>query len=167
MMTTKEQERAALAKIRKIVDSLGEDSYVATAFEGCFEDAEENIELDMACSWKQRAASWEDNCQRLEKLLDEARKEREELNGIIHALNDKIHTMNCKILAPEDADAVTAIIRKVICEAQKDEADAAAKIIAHAEIPSSDAFQTAVAAHRDAKARIDRCNDLLKSLSAY
>ena len=55
-MTTKEQERKALEKIRKIVEELGEDSYVGTAFEGCFEIAEDNIENDFACSMKQR---WE------------------------------------------------------------------------------------------------------------
>lgn len=33
-MTTKEQERKALAQIKKIVESLGEGSYIATAFEG-------------------------------------------------------------------------------------------------------------------------------------
>lgn len=52
---TKEQERKALAQIKKIVDSLGKDSYIGTAFEGCFEIAEENIENDFACSMKQRA----------------------------------------------------------------------------------------------------------------
>lgn len=53
-MTTKEMERKALEKIRKIVEELGENSYVGTAFEGCFEIAEENIENDFACSMKQR-----------------------------------------------------------------------------------------------------------------
>lgn len=55
-MTTKAQERKALEQIRKIVADLGDDSYVATAFEGCFDIAEQNIELDMACSMKGR---WE------------------------------------------------------------------------------------------------------------
>ena len=41
-MVTKEQERKALEQIKKIVDSLGADSYIATAFDGCFEDAREN-----------------------------------------------------------------------------------------------------------------------------
>lgn len=59
MMATKEQELKALAKIKKIVDDLGEDSYIGTAFEGCFEIAEENIENDFACSMKQRAESAE------------------------------------------------------------------------------------------------------------
>lgn len=51
-MTTKEQERKALARIRKIVAELGEDSYIATAFDGAWEIAEENIENDFANSTK-------------------------------------------------------------------------------------------------------------------
>ena len=53
-MSTKEQERKALEQIRKIVEDLGPDSYIATAFDGCFEIAAENIENDFACSMKQR-----------------------------------------------------------------------------------------------------------------
>ena len=56
MIATKEQERKALEQIRKIVEGLGEGSYVGMAFEGCFDDAEENIENDFGCSMKQR---WE------------------------------------------------------------------------------------------------------------
>ena len=51
-MATKEQERKALARIRKIVAELGEDSYLATAFDGAWEIAEENIENDFANSTK-------------------------------------------------------------------------------------------------------------------
>lgn len=51
-MTTKEQERKALEQIKKIVAGLGENSYVGTAFAGCFEDAEQNIEYDAAFSMK-------------------------------------------------------------------------------------------------------------------
>ena len=56
-MTMKEQESKALEQIKKIVAGLGENSYIATAFEGCFEIAEENIENDFGCSMKQRADS--------------------------------------------------------------------------------------------------------------
>lgn len=42
VQATKEQEREALAKIVKIVDDLGPDSYVGIAFEGCFKDAEDS-----------------------------------------------------------------------------------------------------------------------------
>ena len=51
---TKQQERNALAAIRRIVEELGPQSYLATAFEGCFEDAEQNIEDDAAYSMKAR-----------------------------------------------------------------------------------------------------------------
>lgn len=56
MVTTKEQERKALAKIREIVESLGEYSYVGTAFKGCFEIAEENIKYDFCDSMEARLA---------------------------------------------------------------------------------------------------------------
>lgn len=59
MSATKDQERKALEKIRKIVEELGENSYVGTALEGCFEIAEENIDNDFACSMKQRAEAAE------------------------------------------------------------------------------------------------------------
>ena len=37
-----------------MVAELGPQSYLATAFEGCFEDAEQNIEDDVAYSMKAR-----------------------------------------------------------------------------------------------------------------
>lgn len=52
-MTMKEQELKALEQIKNIVASLGEDSYIGTAFEGCFEIAEANINNDWACSMQQ------------------------------------------------------------------------------------------------------------------
>ena len=64
-MTTKEQERKVLAQIRELVDSLGEDSYIGIAFDGCFQVAEENIRNDWGCSMKQRAESAEENLKRI------------------------------------------------------------------------------------------------------
>lgn len=51
-MTTKEQERQAIEKIRKIVEGLGENSYVGFAMEGVLELAEDNIREDTAYSMK-------------------------------------------------------------------------------------------------------------------
>lgn len=53
-LATKEQERKALEKIKKIVEELGKGSYIGTAFAGCFEIAESNIENDFADSMKER-----------------------------------------------------------------------------------------------------------------
>lgn len=62
---TKQQERDTLEAIRKMVEELGPQSYLATAFEGCFEIAEQNIEFDFADSMKGRLESAE------KKLQDE------------------------------------------------------------------------------------------------
>ena len=67
---SKQQERDALDQIRAIVDTLGPDSYLATAFAGCFEDAEENIKNDFACSMKQRLESAEAKRIEAELLAD-------------------------------------------------------------------------------------------------
>lgn len=57
---TKEQERETLEKIKAMVAELGPQSYLATAFEGTFEDAETNIENDFAFSMKARYESSEE-----------------------------------------------------------------------------------------------------------
>lgn len=71
MAATKEQERKALARIKKIVEELGEDSYIGMAFEGCFEVAEENIENDFACSMKQRAEHAEMEAGKYKKMHED------------------------------------------------------------------------------------------------
>lgn len=77
-MTMKEQERKALEQIKKIVAGLGEDSYIGTAFEGCFEIAEENIENDFACSMKQRAEAAEKRAEHHKKEADRLKETAEE-----------------------------------------------------------------------------------------
>jgi hypothetical protein len=53
MAATKDQERQALQQIRQIVEDLGEESYLAIAFDGVWRIASENIELDFgnSCGW--------------------------------------------------------------------------------------------------------------------
>ena len=51
---SKDTERAFLNEIKEILEGLGENSYCAMAFEGCVEDAEENINNDFAVSMKGR-----------------------------------------------------------------------------------------------------------------
>lgn len=99
-MATKEQELKALGQIRKIVENLGEDSYISFALEGCFEMAEQNIENDFACSWKQKAESAEKRAQRAEesaqdckKALETARKDAEGWRSIAQQNMDKANTL--------------------------------------------------------------------------
>lgn len=97
-MTTKEQELKALAQIKKIVDGLGENSYIAAAFEGCFEIAEDNIGNDFACSMKQRAESAgkeaenlkKENCE-LRDMLNEQREKVEKLTQECGEARKELH----------------------------------------------------------------------------
>lgn len=78
MMATKEQERKALEKIRKIIADLGENSYIGTALDGCLEIASDNIEMDWACSMKGRYEAAEKNIREWKQRYEE---EHEELTG--------------------------------------------------------------------------------------
>jgi len=81
-MTTKEQERQAIQKIRKIVEGMGENSYLATAMEGVLETAEENIEYDAAFSLKGRAEVAEKEASTLKKENEELRKALKETSEL-------------------------------------------------------------------------------------
>lgn len=81
-MTTKEQERTALAKIKAIVEGLGENSYIGTALAGCFEKAEENIEYDAAFS--------------LQDELETAEKEKVSLNSQLKGANLEIDRLTAE-----------------------------------------------------------------------
>ena len=74
-MATKAEERKALEQIVKIVESLGEDSYIATAMQGMIEDAKENIENDFALSMKDRVETEKKKLAIREGQLDKMAKE--------------------------------------------------------------------------------------------
>lgn len=103
MAATKEQERKALEKIKKIVEELGEDSYIGMAFEGCFEIAEENIENDFGCSMKQRAEA-------AEKKLKTAEIDNRDLRNMISDLKSKYAGIESKVLTTAEAGAIKAIL---------------------------------------------------------
>lgn len=85
-MTTKEQELKALEKIKKIVEELGEDSYIGMALDGCFEIAEDNINNDFACSMKQRWQSAEKETEKFSLRLKERDNQIEQLKKEIKGL---------------------------------------------------------------------------------
>ncbi len=86
---TKQQERDTLEKIRKMVEQLGPDSYLATAFEGCFDLAAENIDNDWACSMADRARNAEKRVAELEDKLSEAVKDYEAAHAAAHAVAEE------------------------------------------------------------------------------
>lgn len=109
-MATKAEERKALEQIKKIVEGLGgADSYIGTAFEGCFEIARDNIDNDWACSMRQRAESAEEKVQcreaelaDKEKELKELRKADEKLAGNHHRLLEDFEKMRIARIEAEN-----------------------------------------------------------------
>lgn len=85
-MATKQQEREALDKIAETIKGLGQDSYIAAAFDGCLDMAEDNIGNDFMCSMKARA---EDAQQEVASLLVENRKQADSLQALSEAVAQK------------------------------------------------------------------------------
>lgn len=79
-ITTKDQERQAVEKIRKIVEGLGENSYVGTAMAGVLEVAEQNIEYDAAFSLKEEKEIAERREQEQTEITQKLKKELNDLN---------------------------------------------------------------------------------------
>lgn len=156
-MSTKEQERAALQKIRKIVEGLGEDSYIGMAFEGCFDIAEENIRNDFADSWKSR---WETS----EKKLHRAIEERDTFKRRSEDEEATIENMKKRLLTTEEAGTIKAILTNSEREAEMDEAKYAKDIVENAEETGGEAFRTAVARNRNARKRKEMCGRMIQKI---
>lgn len=101
-MITKDDERKALDKIRKIVEGLGKDSYVATAFEGCFGIAEDNINNDMACSMKQRYEMADRDAWTAQEEVANARARIKELESELEQKDQKIEELASKVRATKE-----------------------------------------------------------------
>lgn len=158
-MTTKEQERKALAQIKKIVDSLGEDSYIGIAFEGCFEIAEENIQNDWECSMKQRAESAEKLVSKMEaeniNLRHAVKKAKEEASKKQTELEAKVAELESKVLEADDLTDCSQLAFEKECEAEQEAKEAAELIVELAENPTSEEFRQAVKTNRAAKEKAE------------
>lgn len=157
MVTTKEQERKALEKIRKIVEELGADSYIGTAFEGCFEIAEENIENDFACSMKQRWEAAQKEAEGLEMEVDNRK-------AVIYELTTENNKLKAKTLTIEEAGAIKAILNRNKFEASDLIDSSAQKIVELADNPDSAEFRQAVQDNRQSKKRLEECDTLIQRL---
>lgn len=102
MGATKEQERKALVKIRKIVEELGEGSYVGTAFEGCFRDAEDNIEDDAAYSMKARFEYSEERLNQARKELRDTRDAADRYSNELERAREEIEILRRRLEAEQE-----------------------------------------------------------------
>lgn len=162
---TKQQERDALETIRKIVAGLGPQSYLATAFAGCFEDAENNIEDDAAYSMKDRWESAEQKLTEAKQEVDKLRLEIEALEDVVRNRGDAISELNARIPLEDDLyDAVQIMGEKIY--SLKEQEEAAAKVIVEkATEPDSLEFKQAVADNRNARKTAEYYTNVMKRLA--
>lgn len=98
-MTSKEQERQAVVKIKKIIEGLGENSYVGAAMEGVLDVAERNIEFDAAFSLKGAAESAEKRAAELEEKNRQQADSMETLSKIVKGHEDEKQLLRQKMVA--------------------------------------------------------------------
>lgn len=154
---TKADERKALEQIRKIVEGLGEDSYVGTAFEGCFEIAEQNIDNDWACSMKQRAEGAEKKAIKLEldnrDLRLSIERHNKEYSRMKSALELEVMNLKKQIFCSDDLIDFRQLIANEISKCEEDIKHAAERIVELSDTPNDIAFGHAVKIHRNTKQR--------------
>ena len=148
MAATKDQERKALEKIRKIVGELGDDSYIGMAFEGCIEDAEENIENDWGCSWKQRAEVTGNKLIAARKRIDDLVADIAQLRVNAEKAQKEIDRANRKTLTSAAMNGCLLLVVDAINEVSEKKSEAADEIVKFADRPDSAEFKNAVLAHR-------------------
>ena len=174
-IATKQQEQDTLAVIRKMVEELGPQSYLGTAFDGCFEIAEQNIENDFADSMKGRwlhadaqlnAANG--TIEELREQLAESQKDYEAAHAAAHAIAEEkdaeIVALRERALSPDDLSDVIQLVTEKRLALDKEVKNAAERIVEAAAEPESAAFQNAVKDHRAAKSDFDYYTALLERL---
>lgn len=141
MSTTKEQERKALEKIRKIVFDLGEVSYLKMAFDGCFEIAESNIDNDFGESPK-------DNLECAEKEIKERDNRIEQLSNENETLKNKLIMTERYVISDKSLEIAMEALRKVKGDYLEEVIKLKNVIVENAETPDTDIFKNAVKRHK-------------------
>ena len=129
-MATKQQERDALKKIKAIVEGLGTESYIGWAFDGAFELAEENIDLDAAYSVRGTIDNARNRCDQLadqkreqQRRAEKAEKEVANLREMIQSGTQRIESQHQEIKAlkqqlQQAQDTIASWENKAACERQ-------------------------------------------------
>lgn len=153
---SKQQERDTLAAIIQMVEELGPQSYLKTAFAGCFEDAEQNIEDDSAFSMKDR---YEIELKKKEELDDKNRLLQETINRLqreAELMEARSDLLEKRVLTADDLGAFIAVVHARTNEHEQKMKSAAESIVELAGNTDSREFQQAVSEHREAKRAMER-----------
>ena len=170
---TKEQERETLEKIKAMVAELGPQSYLATAFEGCFADAESNIENDFGDSMQRR---WENSMEELSAAKEEinrlkaeiaaAQKKEETLQGQFDFASQHIKKLERQQLPEELRRDLWVMVTSEAEASRARMAEAADKMAAGADNPGCVLFKESVARYRAEKTRAEEMEQRANALDA-
>ena len=170
---TKDQERETLEKIKEMIAELGPQSYLATAFEGCFADAESNIENDFGDSMQRR---WENSMEELSAAKEEinrlkaeiaaAQKKEETLQGQFDFASQHIKKLERQQLPEQLRRDLWVMVTDEAEASRARMAEAADKMAVGADNPGCVLFKDSVARYRAEKARAEAMEQRAAELDA-
>ena len=164
-LATKQEERDTLAAIRKMVEELGPQSYLATAFEGCFEDAESNIENDFGDSMKARWLHADAQLNAANGTIKELETHKHSMQGTIDRLQQERDKAEARQVTESDLAHLIQLAEKDLAEAEQRRDKAAQDIVTYADDPASEEFRQAVVAHRNAGSSVEAKKERLGRLN--
>lgn len=170
---TKDQERETLEKIKAMVAELGPQSYLATAFEGCFADAESNIENDFGDSMQRR---WKNSMEELSAAKEEinrlkaevaaAQKKEETLQGQFDFASQHIKKLERQQLPEQLRRDLWVMVTDEAEASRARMAEAADKMAVGADNPGCVLFKESVVRYRAEKARAEAMEQRAAELDA-
>ncbi len=95
--TTKDQEREALQQIKALVADLGPNSYIATAFRGVFDIAEENIDNDFSGNPVEQAQNLGEQLAQRTVQAGQLAEERDEYKARAEAAEAQLIALKAKL----------------------------------------------------------------------
>lgn len=173
-MMTKQEERAALAEIKKILDAAGPDSYIGMAFAGCCQIAADNIENDFGNSLQDSLQTMRQNAETEHDLRIRCEDEIERLGRAIDRHVSEKEQLR-KQLKAEQAKQIPADLYKLAWLAINDHIEQAenriegcVEILANfADNPKDIAVAEALKRLGEAHARKTKYTELLDQFDAY
>ena len=163
---TKDQERDALATIKKLVEDLGPQSYLKTAFDGVFEVAEMNIEEDAAYSFPGRVNILEDQLREMGSKYNAARSDAEVLWSQLDYAQEQVDALKRQQLPEELRRDLWVMVTTEAEVSRARMAEAADKMAAGAENPGCVLFKDSVARYRAEKTRAEAMEQRAAELDA-
>lgn len=125
MGKTKNEEYEALNLIRGILKDFDpEDTYIGKAFEGCIEQAKQNIDNDWMFSFRSRYENRDRDAAKLDEILtkttDKLRKSEEARVDLVKELNQKDDTIARYIDVVQGKDREISRLKEVRDKTYKD-----------------------------------------------